>query len=308
MNKKLNVLSGFDGISCGMIAFERAGIEVNKYYASEIEPNAISISRKNYPNIERLGDITKWREWDIDWSSIDLFIGGSPCQSVSIVQSKTRENLNGKSKLFFDYVDILNHLKSINPNVLFLLENVVSMNDQSKEAMSECLGCEPILIDSKFFSAQQRPRYYWTNIPVDLNGIRESSLCLKDILYNDVPEKYYYDFPLVDIDMNKQVCATMVHNNHEMHKRVFNPNFKCHTLTCVSGGNQQKKVFVDGRCRKLMPIEYERLQTIPDNFTAYGVTPDGKEKAISDGHRYTVCGNGWTVDTIAYIFKFIKDV
>ena len=104
--------------------------------------------------------------------------------------------------------------------------------------------------------------------------------------------KYWYSFPIQDIDMKKQVCCTLVHNNHEMHKRVFNPAFKCHTLTCVSGGNQQKKVLQNGRCRKLLPIEYERLQTLPDNYTA----------GISDGHRYTCIGNGWTVDVIAHIF------
>lgn len=97
----MNVLSLFDGISCGMIALERAGIKVDNYYASEIDPYAIKISEKNYPNIIRLGDVTKWREWEIDWASIDLLIGGSPCQSLSITQSKTRQHLDGKSKLFF---------------------------------------------------------------------------------------------------------------------------------------------------------------------------------------------------------------
>ena len=96
----IKVLSLFDGISCGMVALERAGVEVDKYYASEVEPNAINISKKNYPKIIRLGDVTKWREWDIDWSSIDLLIGGSPCQSLSITQSQTRQGLDGKSKLF----------------------------------------------------------------------------------------------------------------------------------------------------------------------------------------------------------------
>ena len=285
MNKELNVFSACDGISCGMVALECAGIKVDKYYASEIEPNAIKISQKNYPDIIRLGDLTKWREWDIDWSSIDLIIGGTPCQSVSIVQSKTRENLDGKSKLFFDYADILNHVRSINPNVLFLLENVASMNTESKKVISEYMGCEPYLIDSRCFSAQQRPRYYWTNIPVDINGLKESPFTIKDILCNDVPEKYYYNFPLVDIDMSKQVCATMVHNNNEMHKRVFNPDFKCHTLTCVSGGNQQKKVLVDEKCRKLMPIEYERLQTIPMLITNMNINFNTKEISFNRCHK-----------------------
>ena len=96
--------------------------------------------------------------------------------------------------------------------------------------------------------------------------------------------------------MEKQVCATMIHNNHDMHKRVFNPDFKCHTLTTISGGNTQKKVLQNGRARKLTPLEYERLQTLPDNYTA----------GVADGHRYTAIGNGWTVNVIAHIFTGLK--
>jgi DNA (cytosine-5)-methyltransferase 3A len=169
------------------------------------------------------------------------------------------------------------------------------MNEESKQVISECLGCEPIFIDSNCFSAQDRPRYYWTNIPVQVTGLKECSLCLRDVLEDDVDQKYFYNYPLSNIDLTKQVCATMEHNNHEMHKRVFNPAFKCHTLTAVCGGNQQKKVYIDGRARKLTPIEYERLQTLPDNYT----------QGVCDGARYKAIGNGWTVDVIAYILSFI---
>jgi DNA (cytosine-5)-methyltransferase 3A len=166
------------------------------------------------------------------------------------------------------------------------------------------LGCEPIFIDSGDFSAQERPRYYWTNIPVLLN-YKISSAVLGDVLEKSVDTKYYYDNPLLNIDLTKQVCAIMDFKNHDMHKRIFNPNYKIHTLTCVSGGHQQKKVLllekVEGgymvRARKLTPIEYERLQTLPDNYTA----------GVSDGARYTACGNGWTVDVIAHIFTHIKN-
>ena len=106
-------------------------------------------------------------------------------------------------------------------------------------------------------------------------------------------EKYFYNYPLLNIDLKKQVCATMEHNNHEMHKRVFNPDFKCHTLTAVCGGNQQKKVYDNGRVRKLTPLEYERLQTLPDRYT----------ESVSDSARYKAIGNGWTVDVISHIFK-----
>ena len=282
----MKVLSLFDGISCGMVALERAGIPVEKYVAYEIEPNAIKISEKNYPQIEHCGDVTKADF--TKYQDFDLLIGGSPCQSLSIVQSKTRQNLDGKSKLFFEFVRAFEEMKP----KYFLFENVASMKDECKQVISECLGCEPIFIDSADFSAQSRPRYYWTNIKVNMN-YEHSDKVLKDIMQENVPQKYYYSFPLTNIDMSKQVCATMEHNNHDMHKRVFNPDFKCHTLTAVCGGNQQKKVLDNGRARKLTPLEYERLQTLPDNYTS----------GVSDGARYKAIGNGWTVDVIAYILS-----
>ncbi len=286
----MKVLSLFDGISCGMVALERAGIRVDAYHAYEIEPNAIKISAKNYPQIIRGGDVTK--EDFTRFKGIDLLIGGSPCQSLSIVQSQTREHLNGKSRLFFEFVRAL---KEAQPK-WFLFENVASMNDESKRIISEYLGCQPIYIDSGDFSAQQRPRYYWTNIPV--SGPQEaSSLVLRDIMETDVDEKYFYDYPLEHVDMSKQVCARLVCKNHEMHKRIMNPDFKCHTLTACGGGNTQKKVMDHGRARKLTPLEYERLQTLPDHYTA----------GVSNSARYRAIGNGWTVDVIAYILGHIKN-
>jgi DNA (cytosine-5)-methyltransferase 3A len=289
----MNGLSLFDGISCGMVALERAGIKVGKYYASEIDENAIKISKNNYPNIIRLGDVTKWRDWDIDWSSIDLLIGGSPCQSLSITQSKTRQGLDGKSKLFFEYVDILNYLKKYNSKILFLFENVDSMSQESRIAIESCLGVKLIYQNSNAFSAQDRPRVYGTNFTwktVD----KPCDLVLKNIIETNVANKYFYN---CDYDYlgDKQVAATLHINGHDILKRVHSPNFKCHTLTAVCGGNQQKKILIDGRVRKLTPIEYERLQTLPDNYT----------KGISDGARYKAIGNGWTVDVIAHILSFI---
>ncbi len=285
----MKVLSLFDGISCGMVALERAGIPVDRYVAYEIEKNAIKISNKNYPQIEHCGDVTTadFKQY----KGFDLLIGGSPCQSLSIVQSKTRQHLDGKSKLFFQYVRALEEMK---PRY-FLFENVASMNEESKQVISELLGCEPIYIDSADFSAQQRPRYYWTNIPQ--GPIPEhSKLVLRDIMQKAVPEKFFYSHPLLNVDMTKQVCAIMEHKNHDIHKRIFNPDFKCHTLTTCGGGNTQKKVMDNGRARKLTPLEYERLQTLPDNYTA----------GVADGHRYTAIGNGWTVDVIAHLLTGLK--
>lgn len=290
----MNVLSLFDGISCGMVALERAGIKVDKYYASEIDQYAIKISEKNYPNIIRLGDVTKWREWDIDWASIDLLIGGSPCQSLSITQSKTRKHLDGKSKLFFEFVDILNHIKKYNPSVKFLFENVASMSKESKIAIESCLGVELVYQNSNAFSAQDRPRVYGTNFYFPTIET-ESKEVLKDIMQSNVPEKYFYNCEF-DYHGDKPVCATLHISGHDILKRVHSQNYKCHTLTTCGGGNTQKKVIDNGRCRKLTPVEYERLQTLPDGYT----------DCVSDTHRYTAIGNGWTVDVIAHILKHMN--
>ena len=289
--KPLRVLSLFDGISCGQVALERAGIPVEVYYASEIDKYAIQITQKNYPNTIQLGDVIKLNGKQFE-GKIDLLIGGSPCQSLSITMSQTRQNLDGKSKLFFEYVRILNEVKP----KYFLLENVASMKDECKQVITEYMGVEPIFINSNCFAAQDRPRLYWTNIPVNTMDLRECSLCLEDIMETDVEEKYFYNYPLKNIDMDKQVCATMEFKNNEMHKRIFNPKFKCHTLTTCGGGNTQKKVMDKGRARKLTPLEYERLQTLPDNYT----------NVVANSHRYTTCGNGWTVDVIAHIFAHLN--
>jgi DNA (cytosine-5)-methyltransferase 3A len=125
---------------------------------------------------------------------------------------------------------------------------------------------------------------------------KKSKAVLKDILEPNVEEKYFYNHPLLNIDLSKQVCATMDYKIHDMHKRIFNPVFKVHTLTACGGGNTQKKVYINGRARKLTPVEYERLQTLPDNYTA----------GVANIHRYNALGNGWTVDVIAHIFTSLK--
>lgn len=285
----MKVLSLFDGIACGMVALERAGIPVEEYHAYEIEPNAIKISKKNYPEIIHHGDVTT-----VDFTQykgFDLLIGGSPCQSLSIIQSKTRQNLDGKSKLFFEFVRAFEQVKP----KYFLFENVASMKGECKQIISEYLGCEPIAIDSKDFSAQQRPRYYWTNIPVA--PWAKSEVVLKDILDPSPDEKYFYNCDFDFYGLDKQVCATLHINGHDILKRVISPYFKCHTLTAVGGGNHQKKVMDGNRPRKLTPLEYERLQTLPDNYTA----------GVSDTARYTTCGNGWTVNVIAHILKGLAE-
>lgn len=284
----MNVLSLFDGISCGMVALERAGISVERYAAYEIDKYAIKVSEKNYPQIEHCGDVTTADF--TKYKGFDLLIGGSPCQSLSITQSKTRQNLDGKSKLFFEFVRAKEEMQP----KYFLFENVESMKGECKQVISELLGCEPIFINSGDFSAQQRPRYYWTNIPVA--NYLPSKLTLRDIMQPNVEEKYFYSCSFDEPDMTKQVCTNLHINGHDILKRVFNPDFKCHTLTTCGGGNTQKKVMDNGRPRKLTPVEYERLQTLPDDYTA----------GVSNTARYTAIGNGWTVDVIAHILQGLK--
>ena len=285
----MRIVSLFDGISCGRVALERAGIKVDEYIAYEIEPSAIKISQANWPDIVQKGDVltADFKEYE----GYDLLMGGSPCQSLSIA-TMNRTSLDGKSKLFYEFVRAFEEIKP----KWFLFENVASMNDESKEVISKLLGCEPILIDSKDFSAQQRPRYYWTNIPVDMNWGTNTKV-LRDIMEDEVDEKYYYKYGVSNIDMSKQVCATLdfTYRSIDMARRVLNPDFKSHTVMCCNGGGTHKKVLVNGRARKLTPLEYERLQTLPDNYT--------KVKGVSDTGRWNGSGNGWTVDVIAHILK-----
>jgi DNA (cytosine-5)-methyltransferase 3A len=157
-------------MNTGRQALENVGIKVNKYYSSEIKPYAIALTQYHFPDTIQVGDVTKWREWDIDWSSIDLILSGSPCQDLSAAGK--RAGIHGaKSSLFFTFVDILNHIKSLNPNVLFLQENVGSASKLDVGIMSRALGVYPVRINSKLVTAQLRDRYYWSNIRTKQDGL-----------------------------------------------------------------------------------------------------------------------------------------
>ena len=178
----MNVLSLCDGISCGMIALERAGIKVDKYYASEINEPSIKVALDNYPDIIELGDIKNWKEWDIQWKDIDLLIGGTPCQDFSQL-GKEKLNFDGeRSGLFFEYVNILNHIRQFNPNIKFMLENV-KMKSEWADFISSHLGVDYVYINSSDFSAQMRARYYWCNyngnliLIIDINYHGDPIIC-----------------------------------------------------------------------------------------------------------------------------------
>ena len=159
----MNVLSLFNGMNTGRQALENVGIKVDKYYSSEIKKYAIKLTQHHFPDTIQLGDITKWKEWDIDYKSIDLVLSGSPCQDLSIAGK--RSGINGsRSSLFYVFIEILEHIKSLNPNVLFLQENVGSASKLDIGIMSRALGVYPCRINSKLLTAQLRDRYYWSNI------------------------------------------------------------------------------------------------------------------------------------------------
>jgi site-specific DNA-cytosine methylase len=279
----MNVLSLFDGISAGQIALQRANVSVDKYYSSEVDAFAINIANKNFPNTVQLGDVTKWRDWDIDFSKIDLVIGGSPCQGFSFA-GKQLNFQDDRSKLFFEYVDILNYINSLNSNVKFLLENV-RMKQEYQNVISKFLNVQPIVINSSLVSAQNRLRYYWTNIenieqPIDKN------IKLKDVLVDNPIEKHFLSDKAIDY-MSRLRSGKP---RWEYHKNPLDAKAACLTANMYKGvpyGVIKEKV------RKLTEIECERLQTFPDNYT----------EGVSSSQRYKALGNSWTVEVVSHIFK-----
>ena len=257
----MNVLSLFDGMSCGQIALNKLKIEYDNYFACEIDKYAIEITQKNFPNTKQLGDVTLIKGEDLP--KIDLLIGGSPCQGFSFA-GKQLNFEDPRSALFFEYVRLLKECKP----TYFLLENV-KMKKEFQDVISEYLGVEPILINSSLVSAQNRERLYWTNIPNVTQPI-DKNLVLKDIM-EDLPfkeglEKYTYE---PRVFKEGSLCHHIGDGNFKgglQLKRVYAETGKSPTLTTISGGCQEKKVSNNrGLWRELSPIEYERLQTVPDN-------------------------------------------
>ena len=287
-----NVLSAFDGMSCGQIALNKAGISYDNYYASEIDKYAIEVTQYNYPNTIQLGDITNININELP--TIDLLIGGSPCQGFSFA-GKQLNFEDPRSRLFFEFVKLKN---ALNPKY-FLLENV-RMKKEYIDVISEYLGVEPILINSSKFSAQNRERLYWTNIPITTT-IEDKNILLKDILEDDGDFKYG-KCELKEFNENS-ICHHIGNaldiNGNDSIKRIYASSGKSPTLDTMQGGNRHPKVLINGTnsYRRLTPLECERLQTVPDNYTSI----------VSNSQRYKMLGNGWTVDVIAFIFNQLKE-
>ena len=188
--RSINVVSLFNGMGTLRQAFHNLGIKVNNYYSCEIKTYAIKLQQHHFPDVIQVGDIRNWREWDIDWSSIDFIGSGSPCQDLSSIGKGA--GLNGeKSSLFFAFVEILNYCKSLNPNVKFLQENVGSASKKDIGIMSRALGVYPSRINSSLLTAHLRDRYYWTNIRTkdsmfdvvtDIPQPKDKKILLQDIL------------------------------------------------------------------------------------------------------------------------------
>ena len=328
----MRVLSLFDGISCARVALDRAGLPVSAYLASEIDPHAIAVSQANYPDIVRLGDVREITQV----GPVDLLIGGSPCQDLSVAK-KNRQGLAGsRSSLFWEYVRIRDLVRP----TWFVLENVASMSKADRDTITATLGVEPILIDAALVSAQSRKRLFWTNLPV--GQPEDRGILLRDILEAEVDASYTIDgksftptqskaeagrkkqsFVQVGFFGPKNHCgvggqALRVYDvegksttsgvglykvghigaTNGQANRVYDPNGKSATLSANGGGLGAKTGLyaIRDRIRKLTPVECERLQGLPDGYT----------EGISKTQRYRCLGNAFNVDVVAHILSSLR--
>lgn len=257
--------------------------------------------KKNFPNTIQLGDIKDWENWNIDWKSIQIIFAGSPCQGFSFAGRQLAFE-DDRSKLFFKFVQILEHCKKQNPGVFFLFENV-RMNQKSKDVITEYLNVEPKEIDSGIVCAQQRKRLYWTNLPFEDIKPNPTNPKLGDILENKcgtfaVDKKYYLTEEQILKVKNVKSAKTFKTGNSRGSMNFPNRlDWKSLCLTTSNGSGRLTNFVDDGfGIRKLTPLEWERLQTLPDNYT----------KGESDTQRYKMCGNGWNMKTVAHFFKGLK--
>ncbi len=279
----MNVVSLFNGMGTLRQAFNDLNIPIGKYYSSEIKPYAIELQQHHFPDVIQVGDITKWREWDIDWSTIDFIGSGSPCQDLS--SAGKRAGLNGsRSSLFFTFVDILNHVKKLNPNVKFLQENVGSASKSDVGIMSRALGVYPVRINSSLVTAQMRDRYYWTNI--------RTKQTFFDIV-SDIPYPKDFKIKLNDIltsgfsKEEKHVCLKQSSSRPAVSQQaLLHRNATTGMITLIYEKNT---------VRVVNKIEMCRLQGFPDNYCD-----------ILDDHKASsLLGDGWTLTVIIHILSYL---
>lgn len=313
----MNILSLFDGMSCARIALERADMAVKNYYASEVDKYAIQVSKANYPDIQHIGCVKDVLNTYLP--EIDLLIAGSPCQGFSFAGKQLNFN-DERSALFFEFVRILNEIKP----KYFLLENV-KMKKEYQDIISQHVGVHPIEINSALVSAQNRRRLYWTNIPVEQP--EDKGIILPDILETGVVDRdksycldanYWKGTTLEQYINKKRRQVVFTERRTEEAKRIrreyqqkygrdFSPrrakemvpreDNKSNCLTATYSWKEHTLLDEKLYFRKLTPLECERLQTVPDNYTNH----------VSDTQRYKMLGNGFTVDVIAHISSGINE-
>lgn len=293
------------GIETGLIALDHLNIPISEYHTYEILPEAIAVSKYHYPWIIHHGNLigADFKQY----KGFDLVIGGMCCKSLSRVRIENK-NINngllGKSGIVYELERAINEIQP----KWFMAENVKPSNSKDLIKINRIMKTDGVLINSALFTAQDRERYYWTNIQYEPLPTY-NNLMIENILESNVELKYFYDKDFKIIDLNKRVCASLEINSMEMHKRIYNPKFKSPTLTKVSGGYQEKKILDKGRPRKLTEIEYERLQGLPDNYTKVKLN----NKYLSYTKRCSLIGNAWTLPVIEHIFnglivnKYIKN-
>tara|TARA_B100000212_G_scaffold297713_1_gene241596 strand:+ start:1453 stop:2361 length:909 start_codon:yes stop_codon:yes gene_type:complete len=290
----MNVLSLFDGISGAMLALQDANIKVEKYFASEIDKHCIAVSKHHFPNIIQLGDVKNINLRNLP--KIDLLIGGSPCQDLS--NAFKGSGLKGdRSSLFFDFKRIKQDIKP----KFFLLENV---KNKWKEIIDDYMGEEGVIINSYFFTAQSRPRCYWTNIQIDTPNKISDQRIIDIMEKGNIDKKYFFDKKLIKgletpLLKNSEIGIKKIYDipreilkDNERQRRVYSIYGKSPTLLARS---DTAKIFYKKNIRKLTPLECERLQGIKDNYTSI----------LSDTQRYKAIGNGFTIPVISNILKNI---
>ena len=303
----MNVLSLFNGMSFGKMALESLDIKITNYYSSEIDKYANQATQALFPDTIQLGDVTRWRDWDIDWSSIDLVTGGFPCQAWSMA-GKQLGDKDERGMLFWTMLDIMKHIQSVNPKVNFMIENV-KMKKEFEEYITthteNALGeVHKILINSAMVSAQNRNRYYWTSFEVEQPD--DKGILLKDIIEQITDKKYI---------LSNKMMNGFFYKKGDFGKRFkplgVNKSKKANTLTA----RYFKMAITDNyltigdtdlngygiTTRKLTPRECFRLQTVPEHHIDTLLNA-----GISNTQLYKMCGNGWTMDVIAHIFKGLE--
>lgn len=292
----MKVLSLFDGISCAQQALKELGVPVEKYYASEIEPVVIAQTKINHPNTIHIGDVKNVLDVGLGthfterYGEIDLLIGGSPCQDLSQAKAKTREGLKGtRSALFWEYLRIL---KEVKPK-WWVLENVASMRDEDRDTINKELGVEPVMIDAALVSAQQRKRYFWSNISI--KQPEDRGLVIKDMLIPDIERKY------IEVENPIKTARGIKWDKSgkgyfSQQDRAYSVNGKFPTIPTARTITKANILFDDGRIGVLDYTELEMLMGLPR-----GYTKDIKQKEKRGG----AIGNGFHVEVIKHVLQNI---